>query len=384
MMTQKLDKLMAYCEGIYRKEDGEILYKKYLNEIKSITPEELITIQNTQSLTRSSSEMLNYVDKLINVFYESLNAYRVEGDIPIFIEVLLSENDQLTEKLEVFKEMLKNIMVLDQKIFISFLETLEQYNVHLEKLENILFSQLEKLAPHFTGLKIMWALHDKIRSLLKGLKQASKEETPADLIVEIGQLYFLLYGAIQKQNLILFPLSIDNLSADTAYEMHIESFEYGFCYIAAPTKVENVQQTQWMDHLLDTGSGVLEIETLVTILNILPIDFTLVDENDEVKFFNDTPNRIFPRSKSILGRNVRNCHPPHSVHVVENILTSFKNGSEEKAEFWIDLKGKMIYIYYVPIRDASGTYKGTLEISQEISRLRALKGEKRLLDWNKA
>jgi DUF438 domain-containing protein len=100
-----------------------------------------------------------------------------------------------------------------------------------------------------------------------------------------------------------------------------------------------------------------------------------------VQFFNDNPDRVFPRSKSVIGRNVRNCHPPESVDVVEKILQSFREGKRDKAEFWIKLRGKMVYIYYLPINDKAGVYKGCLEISQEISGLRALEGEQRLLDW---
>lgn len=116
-------------------------------------------------------------------------------------------------------------------------------------------------------------------------------------------------------------------------------------------------------------------------LTHLPVDLTFVDEDDRVAFYSEGPERIFPRSPAIIGREVRNCHPPKSVHIVNQILDSFKSGSKDTAEFWIELEGKFIYIRYFAVRDAEGCYRGTLEVSQDLTEIRRLKGEKHLLDW---
>jgi DUF438 domain-containing protein len=116
-------------------------------------------------------------------------------------------------------------------------------------------------------------------------------------------------------------------------------------------------------------------------LTHLPVDLTFVDENDRVAYYSEGPERIFPRSPAIIGREVRNCHPPKSVHLVNQILDAFKSGSRDTAEFWIELGGKFIYIRYFAVRDKTGYYRGCLEVSQELTKIRKLEGQQRLLDW---
>lgn len=129
---------------------------------------------------------------------------------------------------------------------------------------------------------------------------------------------------------------------------------------------------------LDTGS--LSLVELEGILNALPVDISFVDEKDTVRYFNPTKGRIFARTKAVIGRKVQNCHPAKSVHVVERILDDFRAGRREKAEFWIDLDGRLVYIRYLPVRDRAGKYLGCLEVTQDITEVRTIEGEKRLLD----
>lgn len=383
-MAEKIQRLIKYCQGIYHKEDGVLLYKKYLEDIKTITPEELIIVENEQlKAGMTPKEMLTFVDKLMNVFYESLSSYQITMNLPSFLKHMIQENKALESILDDFKDVMKDMSQMTSERALAFVKALKGYNHHMEKVENILFSYLEKEDEHFNGLQIMWSLHDEIRLLMKTLSESLETIEPKAMIVEIGRLYFLMYGAIKKQNLVLFPVSLKRLTQSQFNAMYHESFDYGFSYIETPEKIK-LKKTMKMDHLnkiIQTETGHLEIETLISILNVLPIDFTFVNEKDEVAYFNDSKERIFPRSSSIIGRNVRNCHPPESVHIVEDILKAFKAGERDQAEFWIKMKGLMIYIYYLPIKDCKGHYKGTLEISQEISGLRALEGEQRLLDW---
>jgi DUF438 domain-containing protein len=130
---------------------------------------------------------------------------------------------------------------------------------------------------------------------------------------------------------------------------------------------------------LETGE--LTAEQINLLLKNLPFDVTFVDENDTVRYYSDTPDRIFPRSPGIIGRAVQNCHPPKSVHIVNNIVQSFKNKTKKVADFWIRMGKLLVYIRYFPIYDQSGSYKGVIEVSQEISAIQKLSGEKRLLDW---
>jgi len=132
---------------------------------------------------------------------------------------------------------------------------------------------------------------------------------------------------------------------------------------------------------LVTPTGSLSLTEIEAMMNILPLDMTLIDANDKVKFFSKPKERIFPRSPAIIGRDVRNCHPPKSVHIVERILAAFKAGKKDSAMFWIQLGDKFVVIEYYALRDNDGVYLGTLEVSQEASGIRALSGQQRLLDW---
>jgi hypothetical protein len=132
---------------------------------------------------------------------------------------------------------------------------------------------------------------------------------------------------------------------------------------------------------LDLDTGNLSLEQIRLIFNHLPVDITFVDENNKVRYFSTPGKRIFPRSKAIIGRDVRNCHPPESVHIVEEIVESFRSGKHNMASFWIKMKDEMVLIQYFAVRDDQGKYKGVIEVSQEISGIRALVGERRLVEW---
>ena len=125
----------------------------------------------------------------------------------------------------------------------------------------------------------------------------------------------------------------------------------------------------------------LKPEVIEAMLDSMPIEISFVNENDEVKYFNKNGDRIFPRPRSIVGKKVQQCHPQKSLHKVLQILEAFKNGKKDAAEFWINLKGRQIYIRYFPVRDKDGKYLGTLEVSQDITDIKKIEGEKRLLDW---
>jgi len=125
----------------------------------------------------------------------------------------------------------------------------------------------------------------------------------------------------------------------------------------------------------------LKPEIIEAMLDSMPIEISFVNENNEVKYFNKNGDRIFPRPRSIVGKNVQQCHPQKSLHKVLQILEAFKDGKKDVAEFWINLKGRQIYIRYFTVRDEDGKYLGTLEVSQDITDIKKIEGEKRLLDW---
>jgi len=126
-------------------------------------------------------------------------------------------------------------------------------------------------------------------------------------------------------------------------------------------------------------TGDIHKEVLDAVLNALPVEISFVDENDAVRYFNKNGDRIFPRPPTVIGRKVQDCHPKKSLHKVNQILDDFKNNKRSSAEFWIDLKNRKIYIRYFAVRDKNGKYLGCLEVSQDITDIQKIKGEKRLL-----
>jgi DUF438 domain-containing protein len=153
-----------------------------------------------------------------------------------------------------------------------------------------------------------------------------------------------------------------------------------FATLQKPDKELLKQQTD-SHNLIHLPTGVLTIDQFELIFNHLPVDITFVDENDTVRFYSNPPHRIFPRTPAIIGRKVQFCHPPESVHVVERIVNSFRSGEKNVASFWLHMGPKFILIQYYAVRNAAGEYRGTLEVSQEISEIQTISGDRRLLDW---
>ncbi len=161
-----------------------------------------------------------------------------------------------------------------------------------------------------------------------------------------------------------------------------QSYEQGWCYIDPPKN-----HLLKADHLVDAkillGSGLLTSAQTQIKFNCLPVDLTFIDENDEVKYFSESKESIFPRSRSIIGRKVQNSHPPESVHIVNELIAAFRNGDKDHADFWIQRKGQFIYIRYFALRNDQCEYQRTLEVSQDITEARELTNERTILNWVK-
>lgn len=264
---------------------------------------------------------------------------------------------------------------------------------HYQRKENLLFSCLER--HNITGpSKVMWGKDDEVRELLKALGETlAIDEMSADeaaLVVEtiIEPALAALEEMISKEERILLPMSRETLTEDEWAEIWQESPRFGFCLVeprtgyrppaaASPDRVASIGAGE----ALVFPSGSLDLAQLKGIFAALPVDITFVDADDRVRFFSEGPDRVFERSKAILGREVHHCHPPKSVHIVEEIVSSFRDGRQNVAEFWIQLKGRFVHIRYFAVRDEGGAYLGTLEVTQDLSRLRALEGERRLLEF---
>ena len=263
---------------------------------------------------------------------------------------------------------------------------------HYLRKENLLFPFLEKHG--ITGPPtVMWGKHDETRELLKGAVEAlgatvgvtvEEAKTVIDLVLEPASK--AVDDMIVKEEEILFPMCLDKLSDAEWLQIERQSIEYGFCLYDPQVKwqpdgvkVEDIVSEQ--SDKIQLPSGSFDVEELTAILNTIPFDMTFVDKDDKVRYFTQGRERIFARSRAILGRNVRQCHPPSSVHVIEKILDDFKSGKEDQTAFWINLGEKFIHIEYFALRSGEGEYLGTLEVSQDLTEKQKLKGEQRLLHY---
>jgi len=391
-VEKRLEMLVAFSRGMHEGKNGRELVEEYKEAIETVTPSEVMLIQHEQLKGGlSPKEMIPFVDKLMNVFHKPLEAYPWQRPgKETFIGLLMQENQGLREILDDFKGVIKaGDYNNKQPELLDFVESIEAYNEHLLKLENILFPMMEKKMERFKGLSILWALHDETREKIKRLRfEISKEDGDRSTLGNLlGNLYFKLFGLIEKQELILFPTAMEQLTREEHQSLYLQGFEYGFPYIEAPARPGDKETPGGFSFdgargLFISETGHFDLEQLEGIFQHLPVDLTLVDENDKVAYFSKPKERIFPRSAAVIGRDVAMCHPPDSVHVVNRILESFKKGERETATFWIEMKGLFVYIQYHALRDKAGRYKGTLEITQEISGLKKLTGERRLLDWD--
>jgi uncharacterized protein len=188
---------------------------------------------------------------------------------------------------------------------------------------------------------------------------------------------------IFKEENILLPMALQTLTEDEWVKIAHESDEIGFC-LTGPAGVWKPERAPLEEKAISEGfihfeTGLLSLKQLELILNHLPVDITFIDKDDVVRYFSHGKERIFARTKAVIGRTVHNCHPPKSVHVVEKLLQDFKSGVKDHEDFWIKMKDKTIYIRYFAVRDEKGDYIGTLEFTQNIAQIQALEGEKRIL-----
>lgn len=275
----------------------------------------------------------------------------------------------------------------------SLLTKLKDIDVHYTRKEQILFPFLEKYG-FFGPTKVMWGKDNEIRDLLrKSLSDIDALNTKSEFNIyvekSLNPLVEEVEGMIFKEEKILFPTSLEKLEVNDWVTILKESDDVGYAFIGKPKETDAlieeftkvlVEEPTVKDDIISFSTGDLRLKELMAILNVLPVDITFVDKDDVVRYFSAGKNRIFVRTKSVVGRKVQNCHPPQSVDVVEEILKSFKEGKRDFADFWIEYKGKFVYIRYFAVRDGEGNYLGTVEVNQDITEIKKLKGEKRLLD----
>ncbi len=409
--TKHRDNIYNFCKGMVNKENGIMLIEKYKKDIDIVVPRDVLFAFDKLVLENINMEQLKTgVNKILNLFYTSLNEFSgtIEPEDNTFLSCLKKENEELEKRLNEIKPGIKKInkkisdedfkkeLILLKEKFIELLE----FDKHYIKKENILFPILEKEWGDYRCLQIMWSFHDDIRRNLKSVI-SQLQNTKVDLFQInrlIGDLFFDMHAIKFREEKILFTPILESISNDVLEDMYQQSFELGFAFIETPPKRDisetkektiksmTIDDNQNFDNIkdikLDMGTGQLSLEQILLMLNSLPVDITFVDENDKVRYFSNPSDRFFPRSKAIIGRLVENCHPPESVHIVKKIVNAFRTGEKNNAKFWIHIKDKFVLIQYFALRDNNGNYKGVIEASQEVTDIRNLKGERRLLEWD--
>lgn len=385
--NKRIEDLKNYVQGVLNKEEGRNLYYSFKESLDQVTPQDAFEVFYAKLQEGyEPSEIIEILDRVINVFHKSLSEYEWKKPKEnSFLDILMKENRALEKKLDRIRPILLDRKIREKKdILLKELRELQEFDAHYLKKENILFPYLEKKNKYFEGLTIMWSLHDEARENIAKMIEILEEDKfdDNDFNIQIGKLFFSLLGIVHKEEHILFPAAMEVIEDSEWDEMNVQSLEYGFPFIESPViekKELNVKEFDGMTFKTDTGE--LTFEQVLLIFNALPVDLSFVDENNKLRYFTRPKDRIFPRSPAAIGRDVRNCHPAKSVHIVEEIIEELRSGRRDKATFWINLKGRMILIQYFALRNDKGEYKGVLEVSQDITEIRALEGERRLLQW---
>ncbi|MGY3765116.1 DUF438 domain-containing protein [Vagococcus vulneris] len=315
---------------------------------------------------------------------------------------------------------------------IAALKDLNQLNKHYARKETLIFSYMEKYGITAPPM-VMWGVDDSIRDQIKEINKLVLDEKTAfnPLKIKWENLKNEIDEMIFKEEEIMIPMTLDIFSLNDWDQIAKDSFDIGFAYIPdplpwrpsnesliselerEPARLEAINEAKEMTEGIAAGlkvnpdeeelktissniisenhnlseresiefpTGTLQMSQLIQMFRSIPVDLTFVDDEDTVCFYSEGKDRVFPRTNSVIGRKVVNCHPPKSMHIVQQILDDFRNNIRSHAEFWIDLHGKYVYIQYFALKDDSGDYMGCLEATQDITHIRSLEGEKRLMD----
>tara|TARA_R110000868_G_scaffold342194_2_gene603015 strand:+ start:26677 stop:27654 length:978 start_codon:yes stop_codon:yes gene_type:complete len=282
-----------------------------------------------------------------------------------------------------------------QKYFNIFnqLTTIEKRFV---RKENQLFPYLEKHGWEGPS-QGMWSFHDNLREQIKLLNNYNSEKNIQKIQENITYLVHGIERLLSIEDMRLFPNAMELITEDEWKDFYTGDEEIGWMLKGKPTPYPAIIKEEYihpsedftkrdlsfsMENTFHYDEGYMTPEQVNLLLRFLPVDITYVDENDKVIFYNRGDDRVFSRSKGIIGREVKFCHPPKSVGMVLRIVEEFRNGTKDVAEFWFNFKGRIIHIRYFAIRDNDKKYRGVIEMSQDVTDIQQLEGEKRLLDWD--
>lgn len=402
--SQKRKELLKHMIlQLHEGEAPDLVRKRLVEVLKTIPYDEVVEVeQELISEGLPEEEVLKFCDIhsiVLDGHIDQSHAKPVPSGHPV--DTFRKENRELEKVADAIEQLLGQIPSLqDEQMKDLFLKLHGRFNElmdvdkHYLRKEYLLFPFLEKY--EITGPpKVMWGKHDEIREKLKAA--IAVVSAPGNITVDEAQIVtdLILLPAVKaipdmimKEEEILLPMCMDKLTDEDWYAIDQQTMEFGYCLYdpqdewkpEGMTTSEVVYNTKNSIQLVTGSFGIDELEAL---FKTLPIDITFVDKDDKVKFFSHGPNRIFTRNRAILGRDVRMCHPPSSVHVVDQIIEDFRSGKENSAAFWINMQERFIYIEYFAMRGKEGDYLGTIEFTQDLTQLRKLEGDQRLLSYTK-
>jgi len=378
----------------------EEVKEKFKHVLAGASQEDIAKIE--QELVKEGmprEEIQRLCDVHLAVFGEQLEKQKIQVPIEHPIGILMEEHKimlQLAEKLNTIADKVQKAK--DASVVSEDLPHLKHISndftdseKHYLREENVLFPILEK-----HGITeppaIMWMEHNKIREKKKqfsGLVEKQNAMGFQDFKKQLNEIATSLGDMLSshffKENNILFPAAMQVVTAEEWKDVRKDFDEIGYCCFTPKTVTAAAQakkaEKQKAEGLLQFETGSLSKEELEGVLDTLPIDITFVDANDEVKYFSKGEKRIFVRTKAIIGRKVQLCHPQKSIHIVNKIVEAFRKGKKDVAEFWITVNNRLIYIRYFSVRDKNGKYLGTMEVTQDLTDIKKIEGERRLLDW---
>jgi len=377
--------------------------EKFKQILKDTSSEDIAKIE--QELVKEGmprEELQRLCDVHLAVFGEQLEKHELQTPPGHPISILMEEHKILTQRAERLGILAKMIEEACDVVYVGDVLTEVQGIVkdfvdaekHYLREENVLFPMLEK-----HGITeppaIMWMEHNQIRDIKKRLRSLVENWNAIsfyDFKTQLGEvakpLCSILPSHFFKENNILFPAALQVVTSEEWEEARKEFDEIGYCCFT-PSHVTVALQTEKRktqtppEGLLQFETGSLSKEEAEAILDTLPIDISFIDKDDRVKYFNKAEKRIFVRTKAVIGRTVQMCHPQESVHIVNRIIEAFRKGEKDSAEFWITLDNRLVHIRYFAVRDKDGKYLGTMEVTQDLTDIKKIEGQKRLLDWEK-
>jgi PAS domain S-box-containing protein len=395
------DTLKGIIRKLHEGASPEQVTSEFKDAIAGTTPADIARVE--EELVKegmSPDEIHRLCDVHLGVFKESLEKDRPLAPEGHPVRILTEEHSILLKFSADLKKLsgeLKGEGGLDcaggkiEKL-VATVHHLKESESHYLREENVLFPYLEK-----RGITqppaMMWAEHDKIREIEKGLFATVDErektefgEFAARLDEAALSLAEMLASHFYKENNVLFPAALQVIDGAEWPGIRREFDEIGYCCFtperaematAAPEAAKRTVRKE--EGMLEFETGSMSAEEIEAVFNSLPVDITFVDKDDTVRFYSESGGRIFVRTKAVIGRKVQQCHPQKSMHAVQGILDDFRSGKRDSAEFWINLEGKLVYIRYFPVRGKDGEYLGCLEVTQDITKIKELEGEKRLL-----